>query len=30
MDDLESNNVIGPQRGSKPRQVLVDLDNGEV
>ncbi|CAL27825.1 DNA translocase FtsK [Staphylococcus carnosus] len=30
MDDLENNNVIGPQRGSKPRQVLVDLDNGEV
>lgn len=30
MDDLEINQVIGPQRGSKPRQVLVELDNGEV
>ncbi len=30
MDDLENNQVIGPQRGSKPRQVLVDLENGEV
>ncbi|WP_412520410.1 DNA translocase FtsK [Staphylococcus simulans] len=30
MDDLENNQVIGPQRGSKPRQVLVDIDNGEV
>lgn len=25
MDDLESNGVIGPQSGSKPRQVLVDI-----
>ena len=25
MDDLENNGVIGPQSGSKPRQVLVDM-----
>lgn len=25
MDDLENNGVIGPQSGSKPRQVLVDI-----
>lgn len=25
MDDLEGNGVIGPQSGSKPRQVLVDI-----
>lgn len=30
MDDLERNQVIGPQKGSKPRQVLVDLENDEV
>ena len=30
MDDLERNQVIGPQKGSKPRQILVDLDNDEV
>nr|WP_154836690.1 DNA translocase FtsK [Staphylococcus sp. Marseille-Q1834] len=30
MDDLERNQVIGPQKGSKPRQVLIDLDNEEV
>lgn len=30
MDDLENNQVIGPQKGSKPRQILVDLDNDEV
>ena len=30
MDDLERNQVIGPQKGSKPRQVLIDLDNDEV
>lgn len=27
MDDLERNQVIGPQKGSKPRQVLIDLNN---
>lgn len=27
MDDLERNQVIGPQKGSKPRQVLVNLDD---
>ncbi|MCH4489698.1 DNA translocase FtsK [Staphylococcus haemolyticus] len=30
MDDLERNQVIGPQKGSKPRQVLVNLDDEEV
>ncbi|OLN12416.1 hypothetical protein BUE67_15980, partial [Corynebacterium diphtheriae] len=30
MDDLERNNVIGPQKGSKPRQVLIDFENEEV
>ncbi|SGW81856.1 DNA translocase FtsK [Staphylococcus argenteus] len=30
MDDLERNQVIGPQKGSKPRQVLIDLNNDEV
>ncbi|MCO4328294.1 DNA translocase FtsK [Staphylococcus hyicus] len=30
MDDLERNQVIGPQKGSKPRQILVDLNDGEV
>lgn len=30
MDDLERNQVIGPQKGSKPRQILVDLNGGEV
>ncbi|WP_436853717.1 DNA translocase FtsK [Staphylococcus caeli] len=30
MDDLERNQVIGPQKGSKPRQILVDLDSDEV
>ncbi|MCG3398734.1 DNA translocase FtsK [Staphylococcus massiliensis] len=30
MDDLERNNIIGPQKGSKPRQVLVDLSEEEV
>ncbi|WP_239775881.1 DNA translocase FtsK [Mammaliicoccus sp. K-M42] len=25
MDDLENNGVIGPQSGSKPRQVLIDI-----
>lgn len=30
MDDLEANQVIGPQKGSKPRQVLVDFNEGEV
>lgn len=30
MDDLESNQVIGPQKGSKPRQILVDLNSDEV
>ncbi|MEJ7540912.1 DNA translocase FtsK [Staphylococcus intermedius] len=30
MDDLERNQVIGPQKGSKPRQILVDLNEGEV
>jgi len=30
MDDLERNQVIGPQKGSKPRQILVDLDSNEV
>ena len=30
MDDLERNQVIGPQKGSKPRQILVDLNNEEV
>lgn len=30
MDDLERNQVIGPQKGSKPRQVLIDLDEEEV
>ncbi|MGK8481873.1 DNA translocase FtsK [Staphylococcus epidermidis] len=30
MDDLERNQVIGPQKGSKPRQILVDLENDEV
>ncbi len=30
MDDLERNQVISPQKGSKPRQILVDLDNDEV
>ena len=30
MDDLEKNQVIGPQKGSKPRQILVDLNDGEV
>ncbi|MCJ0912727.1 DNA translocase FtsK [Mammaliicoccus sciuri] len=29
MDDLESNGVIGPQSGSKPRQVLVDIYQDE-
>ncbi|GGI41852.1 DNA translocase FtsK [Mammaliicoccus stepanovicii] len=29
MDDLEGNGVIGPQSGSKPRQVLVDLYQDE-
>nr|WP_186335275.1 DNA translocase FtsK [Staphylococcus xylosus] len=30
MDDLERNQVIGPQKGSKPRQILVDIDSDEV
>ncbi|MCI2947199.1 DNA translocase FtsK [Staphylococcus caledonicus] len=30
MDDLERNQVIGPQKGSKPRQVLIDLEDEEV
>ncbi|UXR77498.1 MULTISPECIES: DNA translocase FtsK [unclassified Staphylococcus] len=30
MDDLERNQVIGPQKGSKPRQILVDLNDKEV
>ena len=30
MDDLERNQVIGPQKANKPRQILVDLDNDEV
>ncbi|PTU87158.1 cell division protein FtsK [Staphylococcus pasteuri] len=30
MDDLERNQVIGPQKGSKPRQILVDIDKDEV
>ncbi|MCS4486307.1 DNA translocase FtsK [Staphylococcus americanisciuri] len=30
MDDLERNQVIGPQKGSKPRQILVDLNDNEV
>lgn len=30
MDDLERHQVIGPQKGSKPRQILVDLNDGEV
>ena len=30
MDDLERNQVIGPQKEVKPRQILVDLDNDEV
>ena len=30
MDDLERNQVIGPQKGSKLRQVLIDLNNDEV
>ena len=30
MDDLEHNQIIGPQTGSKPRQILVDLDSDEV
>ncbi|MBM0867736.1 DNA translocase FtsK [Staphylococcus auricularis] len=30
MDDLERNQVIGPQKGSKPRQILVDLNEDEV
>ncbi|MDN8977861.1 DNA translocase FtsK, partial [Staphylococcus aureus] len=30
MDDLERNQVIGPQKGSNPRQVLIDLYNDEV
>lgn len=30
MDDLEANQIIGPQKGSKPRQVLVDFNEGEV
>lgn len=30
MDDLEHNQIIGPQKGSKPRQILVDLDSDEV
>lgn len=30
MDDLERNQVIGPQKGSKPRQILVDLKDDEV
>ncbi|MGK9043887.1 DNA translocase FtsK [Mammaliicoccus vitulinus] len=29
MDDLENNGVIGPQSGSKPRQVLVDIYQDE-
>nr|WP_263313465.1 DNA translocase FtsK [Mammaliicoccus sp. Marseille-Q6498] len=29
MDDLEGNGVIGPQSGSKPRQVLVDIYQDE-
>ncbi|WP_145471232.1 DNA translocase FtsK [Staphylococcus pettenkoferi] len=29
MDDLERNQVIGPQKGSKPRQILVDFDAEE-
>ncbi|OOV37530.1 cell division protein FtsK [Staphylococcus sp. MB371] len=29
IDDLESNGVIGPQSGSKPRQVLVDIYQDE-
>ncbi|MBI5974918.1 DNA translocase FtsK [Staphylococcus canis] len=30
MDDLENNQVIGPQKGSKPRQVLIDFNESEV
>ncbi|WP_460905804.1 DNA translocase FtsK, partial [Staphylococcus aureus] len=27
IDDLERNQVIGPQKGSKTRQVLIELNN---
>lgn len=29
IDQLEENNIIGPPNGSKPREVLVQLDNSE-
>ncbi|MDN8991493.1 DNA translocase FtsK, partial [Staphylococcus aureus] len=29
MEDLERNQVICPQKGSKPRHVLIDLNNDE-
>ncbi|WP_460374501.1 DNA translocase FtsK, partial [Staphylococcus aureus] len=30
MDDLERNQVIGPQKRRKSRQVLIELNNDEV